>query len=91
MRAGSLSVACLADVPDGPILGRNTEGILAAVRIPEPAQPYRHHLERLVWWMRCSPTMACVAPFPRPISKPLEFPVVDERIAYLEFDYHDLV
>jgi membrane dipeptidase len=49
MRAGSLSVACLADVPDGPILGRNAEGVLAAVRMPEPGELYRHHLERLAW------------------------------------------
>jgi len=49
MRAGSLAVACLADVPDGPILGRNTEGVLAAVSTPEPGQLYRHHLERLAW------------------------------------------
>src|SRR6516164_2709530 len=32
MRAGSLAVACLADVPDGPILGRNSAGVLAALR-----------------------------------------------------------
>src|SRR4029077_15733707 len=49
MRAGSLAVACLADVPDGPILGRNAEGVLAAVGTPEPGQLYRHHLERLAW------------------------------------------
>jgi len=49
MRAGSLSVACLADVPDGPVLGRNTQGVLAAVRTPEPGQLYSHHLERLAW------------------------------------------
>ena len=49
MRTGSLAVACLADVPDGPILGRNTEGVLAAVGTPEPGQLYRHHLERLAW------------------------------------------
>src|SRR5438445_4031938 len=49
MRAGSLAVACLADVPDGPILGRNPEGSLAVVRTPEPGQLYRHHLERLAW------------------------------------------
>ena len=36
MRAGSLAVACLADVPDGPILGRNTAGVLGALRTPEP-------------------------------------------------------
>jgi len=49
MRAGSLAVACLADVPDGPILARNAAGALAAVRTPEPGQLYRHHLERLAW------------------------------------------
>jgi hypothetical protein len=31
MRTGSLAIACLADVPDGPILGRNIEGVLAAI------------------------------------------------------------
>jgi len=49
MRTGSLAVACLADVPDGPVLGRNTEGVLAAVRSPEPSELYRHHLGRLTW------------------------------------------
>ena len=32
-----------------PVLGRNAEGVLAAVRTPEPGQLYRHHLERLAW------------------------------------------
>src|SRR5579883_596611 len=49
MRAGSLAVACLADVPDGPVLGRNREGVLAALRKPEPGELYQHHLERLAW------------------------------------------
>src|SRR3954449_4005263 len=49
MRAGSLAVACLADVPDGPILARNAAGALAALRTPEPGELYRHHLERLAW------------------------------------------
>jgi membrane dipeptidase len=49
MQAGSLAIACLADVPDGPVLGRNAQGVLAAVRTPEPGQLYRHHLERLAW------------------------------------------
>jgi membrane dipeptidase len=49
MRAGSLAVACLADVPDGPILGRNTAGVLAALRTPEPGQLYNYHLGRLAW------------------------------------------
>src|ERR1700730_982244 len=41
MRAGSLAVACLADVPDGPILGRNAAGVLAALRTPEPGSLYK--------------------------------------------------
>jgi membrane dipeptidase len=49
MRAGSLAVACLADVPDGPILGRNADGVLAALRTPDPGQLYQYHLERLDW------------------------------------------
>lgn len=49
MRSGSLAVACLADVPDGPILGRDAAGVLAALRTPEPGELYRHHLERLAW------------------------------------------
>src|SRR6266403_1022288 len=49
MRAGSLAVACLADVPDAPILGRNTAGVLAALRTPEPGQLYNYHLGRLAW------------------------------------------
>ena len=49
MRAGSLAVACLADVPDGPVLGRNAAGVLSALRTPEPGQLYKHHLERLDW------------------------------------------
>ena len=34
VRAGSLAVACLADVPDGPVLGRNADGVVAAVGRP---------------------------------------------------------
>ena len=49
MQAGSLAVACLADVPDGPVLGRDAAGVLAALRTPEPGELYRHHLERLAW------------------------------------------
>jgi membrane dipeptidase len=49
MRAGSLATACLADVPDGPILGRNAAGVLAAIRTPEPGMLYRYHLDRLAW------------------------------------------
>src|SRR6476469_10547680 len=49
MRAGSLAVACLADVPDAPILARNEAGVLTATRMPEPGALYKHHLERLDW------------------------------------------
>jgi membrane dipeptidase len=49
MQAGSLAVACLADVPDGPILGRSPEGSLAMLRTPQPGELYAHHLERLAW------------------------------------------
>jgi membrane dipeptidase len=49
MRAGSLAVACLADVPDGPILGRNADGVLAALSTPEPGFLYKYHLDRLSW------------------------------------------
>ena len=49
MRAGSLAVACLADVSDWPVLGRSAEGALAAVRSPAPGELYKYHLERLAW------------------------------------------
>ena len=49
MRAGSLAVACLADVPDSPVLGRSAEGALAMVRTPAPGELYRYHLNRLAW------------------------------------------
>src|ERR1700751_3384013 len=49
MRAGSLAVACLADVPDWPVLGRSAEGALATVRMPAPGELYRYHLDRLAW------------------------------------------
>ena len=49
MRAGALAVACLADVPDGPLLRRNAAGVLAASRAPAPGELYRHHLDRLAW------------------------------------------
>jgi membrane dipeptidase len=49
MRAGSLAVACLADVPDWPVLGRSAEGGLAAIRTPAPGELYRYHLDRLAW------------------------------------------
>ena len=49
MRAGSLAVACLADVPDGPVLGRNAKGVLTALRTPAPGELYEYHLNRLAW------------------------------------------
>src|SRR5579864_3676489 len=49
MRAGSLAVACLAEVPDWPVLGRTPEGALAATRAPAAGELYRYHLDRLAW------------------------------------------
>jgi membrane dipeptidase len=49
MKAGSLAVACLAVVPDGPLLGRNAAGVLGALRTPEPGELYKYHLGRLDW------------------------------------------
>jgi len=49
MRAGSLAVACLADVPDWPVLARSPEGGLAAIRAPASGELYRYHLDRLAW------------------------------------------
>src|SRR3954452_22201415 len=48
MRAGSLAVACLADRPDLPILGRS-DGALRMVRTPAAGELYRYHLDRLAW------------------------------------------
>jgi membrane dipeptidase len=49
MRAGRVAVLCLADVPDGPILGRDANNVLRAVRQPAPGFLYQHHLDRLAW------------------------------------------
>jgi membrane dipeptidase len=49
MRAGSLAVACVANVPDWPVLARSAEGGLAAIREPAPGELYRYHLDRLAW------------------------------------------
>jgi membrane dipeptidase len=49
MRAGSLAVACLADVPDAPILTRSEAGVLTVTQTPEPGALYKYHLERLDW------------------------------------------
>jgi membrane dipeptidase len=49
MRAGSLAVACLADVPDMPLLGRTPAGVPGVVRMPAPGELYQYHLDRLAW------------------------------------------
>lgn len=49
MRAGRIAVLCLADVPDGPILGRDASNVLRALREPEPGFLYQYHLQRLGW------------------------------------------
>ena len=49
MRAGRIAVVCLADVPDGPLLGRDANNVLRAMREPRPGQLYQHHLGRLAW------------------------------------------
>ena len=49
MRAGGIAVLCLADVPDGPILGRDASNVLRALREPEPGFLYQYHQERLGW------------------------------------------
>src|SRR5215472_9990792 len=49
MRAGSLAVACLADVPDWPVLARSAAGGLAATRAAAPGELNRYHLDRLAW------------------------------------------
>jgi membrane dipeptidase len=69
MRAGSLAVACLADVPDGPVLGRNAAGVLAAVRTPEPGMLYNTISSGLLGWTRWWRSMDCAALSPLPISR----------------------
>lgn len=49
MRAGGIAVLCLADVPDGPILGRDARNVLRALRQPEPGFLYQYHQGRLDW------------------------------------------
>ncbi len=49
MRAGGIAILCLADVPDGPILGRNAQNVLTALRTPEPDFLWNVHLDRLAW------------------------------------------
>ncbi|MBM4443284.1 MAG: membrane dipeptidase [Candidatus Rokubacteria bacterium] len=49
MRAGRIAIVCLADVPDGPLLGRDADKVLRALRAPRPGELYAHHLTRLAW------------------------------------------
>jgi membrane dipeptidase len=49
MRAGGLATVCFADVPDGPLLGRNAQNVLTVTREPAPGELYRWHLDRLAW------------------------------------------
>lgn len=49
IRASSLAIVCLANVPDAPILRRNAAGVLTAMRTPEPGELYKYHIGRLDW------------------------------------------
>src|SRR5438046_7965113 len=49
MRAGSLAVACLADVPDLPVLRRSAEGALATVPARATGELSRHHPDQPGW------------------------------------------
>jgi membrane dipeptidase len=49
MREGGLAAVCLAEVPDGPLLGRDAKGVLRALRQPGPDELYRGHLNRMEW------------------------------------------
>ena len=49
MRAGRIAIVCLADVPDGPLLGRDPNSVLAALRPAKAGELYRYHLDRLKW------------------------------------------
>src|SRR5262249_54953817 len=49
MRAGRIAILCLSDVPDGPILGRNAQGVLTVTRTPAPGELWNGHLNRLAW------------------------------------------
>jgi membrane dipeptidase len=49
MKAGGLAIACLADVPDGPLIGRDAAGVLRALRTPPSGELNKYHLGRLDW------------------------------------------
>ncbi|HMB36482.1 MAG TPA: hypothetical protein VKV41_20740, partial [Methylomirabilota bacterium] len=49
MRAGRVAIVCLADVPDQPLLRRDAQNVLRAVRQPAAGELYQFHLDRLAW------------------------------------------
>ncbi len=49
MKAGGVAAVCLASVPDGPVLGRNSAGKLGATREPKPGELYGYHRTRMDW------------------------------------------
>lgn len=49
MRAGGMATVCLADVPDGPLLGRRPNGTPGVTREAAPGELYQYHLNRLGW------------------------------------------
>jgi membrane dipeptidase len=49
MRAGGLAAVCLAEVPDGPLLGRDAQGVQRALRAESPGELYQFHLKRMDW------------------------------------------
>jgi len=49
MQAGRVAIVCLADVPDLPVLRRDQNKVLRALRQPAPGQLYQYHLDRLGW------------------------------------------
>ncbi len=49
MRAGSLAAVCLSEIPDEPLLGRNSAGVACITRSPRLGELYQHHLVRLAW------------------------------------------
>src|SRR5262249_60773196 len=49
MRAGLVAIVCLADVPDQPVIRRDENNVLRAVRQPAAEELYQFHLDRLAW------------------------------------------
>jgi membrane dipeptidase len=49
MRGGHLGAVCFAEVPDGPLLGRDALGVLRALRVPPAGELYAWHKTRMDW------------------------------------------